>query len=241
MGMFGHKLSKLDKATLKARMTNVVLGASIGLLLAGGIVSWQLSKDEARTQVMQQQALHPQPINIGGAFTLKDQDGKVFTDADLRGKYSLVYFGYTFCPDMCPTGLQSMSRATEQLGADADKLNLVFITIDPARDTPAKLKEYVGPFGAKIHALSGTPEQTAQVAKAYQIYYAKVESEDGPQNYEMDHSSLIYLMNPEGKFVASFPEEVDAKVLADSMHDALAGKPVATVPDENDTPGSPEE
>ena len=233
MGSFKHKFPFMNKATFRARLVNIVLGVSIGLLLAGGLVSWQINQDEKRLHEMQDAAMHPETAKIGGAFALKDQDGKPVTDADLLGKYMLVYFGYTFCPDMCPTGLQSMVRAADKLGADKDKLNLVFITIDPARDTPAKLKEYVASFGAKILALSGTSEQTAAAAKAYQVYFSKQETEDGPNEYLMDHSTLIYLMDPKGAFVATFPEQVDADILVKAMRDALSGKPVQSVPEDN--------
>ena len=155
---------------------------------------------------------------IGGPFTLVDGDGKTVTDADFAGKWMLVYFGYTHCPDACPTALQDMANALDMLDpAQRDKVALVFITIDPARDTPAVMKDYVSNFAAPITALSGSAEQIAKAARAYRVYYAKHEDEDG--SYAMDHSSVIYVMNPRGDFVANFtqdtpPGQIAAKLKA---------------------------
>jgi len=148
---------------------------------------------------------------IGGPFRLTDQNGKTVTEADLKGKWSLVYFGYTHCPDACPTALNDISIALEDLGAKRDAVRPVFITVDPERDTPEALKAYVTSFDAPILALTGTPEQVAQAAKAYRVYYAKHPEAGG--DYSMDHSSVIYVMDPEGRFTASFthqsvPEEI---------------------------------
>ena len=143
---------------------------------------------------------------IGGPFTLVDGDGKTITDADFAGKWMLVYFGYTHCPDACPTALQDMANAVDMLDpAQRDKVALVFITVDPARDTPAVMKDYVSNFAAPITALSGSAEQIAKAARAYRVYYAKHEDEGG--SYAMDHSSVIYVMNPRGDFVANFTQD----------------------------------
>jgi protein SCO1/2 len=128
---------------------------------------------------------------IGGPFSLVNQDGRTVTDADLKGKPTLLYFGYTFCPDVCPTSLLLMETAAEKLGADGPKkINLVFITIDPERDTPKLIKGYVTNFGPTIEGLTGTPEQIAAAAKAYRVYYQKVPGKDGSP-YLMDHSSIV--------------------------------------------------
>ena len=133
---------------------------------------------------------------IGGPFRLTDQNGKTVTDADLKGKWSLVYFGYTHCPDACPTALNDIAIALEELGSKRDAVRSVFITVDPERDTPAALKDYVTAFDAPILALTGTPEEVAQAAKAYRVYYAKHPESGG--DYSMDHSSVIYVMDPAG-------------------------------------------
>src|SRR5206468_818789 len=148
---------------------------------------------------------------IGGPFRLVDQNGKTVTDADLKGKWSLVYFGYTHCPDACPTALNDIAIALDQLGPKREAVRSVFITVDPERDTPEVLKEYVTSFDAPILALSGSLEEIARAAKAYRVYYAKHPEAGG--DYSMDHSSVVYVMDPEGRFTASFthqstPEEI---------------------------------
>jgi len=142
---------------------------------------------------------------IGGSFRLVDQNGKTVTDADLKGKWSLVYFGYTHCPDACPTALNDLAIALDQLGPKREAVRSVFITVDPERDTPEVLKDYVASFDAPILALSGSPEEIARAAKAYRVYYAKHPEPGG--DYSMDHSSVIYVMDPEGRFTASFTHE----------------------------------
>jgi protein SCO1/2 len=152
---------------------------------------------------------------IGGPFRLVDQNGKTVTDADLKGKWSLIYFGYTHCPDACPTALNDMSIALDELGPRRSAVRPVFITVDPERDTPEVLKSYVTAFDAPIMALTGSPEEIAQAAKGYRVYYAKHPEAGG--DYSMDHSSVIYVMDPEGRFTASFthqntPEEISERL-----------------------------
>jgi protein SCO1 len=142
---------------------------------------------------------------VGGPFQLIDQNGKTVTDADLKGKWSLIYFGYTHCPDACPTALNDISIALSELGPKRDAVRPVFITVDPERDTPEMLKAYVASFDAPILALTGTAEQVAKAAKAYRVYYAKHPETGG--DYSMDHSSVIYVMDPQGRFTASFTHE----------------------------------
>ena len=156
---------------------------------------------------------------IGGPFRLTDQNGKTVTDADLKGKWSLVYFGYTHCPDACPTALNDISIALEDLGTKRDAVRPVFITVDPERDTPEALKAYVTSFDAPILALTGTPEQVAQAAKGYRVYYAKHPEAGG--EYSMDHSSVIYVMDPQGRFTASFTHESTPEQIAERLKKLL--------------------
>ena len=156
---------------------------------------------------------------IGGPFRLIDQNGKTVTDADLKGKWSLVYFGYTHCPDACPTALNDISIALEDLGTKRDAVRPVFITVDPERDTPEALKAYVTSFDAPIVALTGTPEQVAQAAKGYRVYYAKHPEAGG--EYSMDHSSVIYVMDPQGRFTASFTHESTPEQIAERLKKLL--------------------
>jgi protein SCO1/2 len=141
---------------------------------------------------------------IGGAFTLTDSTGKRVTEQSFRGKYMLLFFGYTSCPDICPAGLQLMAGALEKLGAKAERITPVFISVDPERDTPEKLAGYVKNFDPRLVGLTGTPEEIAAVAKAYKVYYAKTPSKEHPDDYTMDHTSIIYVMDPNGEFVTHF-------------------------------------
>jgi protein SCO1 len=142
------------------------------------------------------------PSAVGGPFTLTDQDGRTVTEADFKGKPFLVFFGFTHCPDICPTALFDMSEAFRRLGPDADKMSALFISVDPERDTPEKLKDYLQSFHPRISALTGTPEQVEAVTKAYKAYAKKVPL-DGSE-YTVDHSAIVYLMDREGRFVAPF-------------------------------------
>ena len=149
---------------------------------------------------------------IGGKFTLIDDNGRPFTDADLKGKWHLVFFGYTHCPDICPTALNDLSLALDQLGTREREVGIVFISVDPERDTPAVLKSYVASFGGPIVGLTGTAAKIAEAAKAYQVFYAKHPTADG--GYDMDHSAVIYIMDPEGRFTATFgPDDTTEKMV----------------------------
>lgn len=152
---------------------------------------------------------------IGGPFKLIDQNGNTVTNTDLEGKWLLVYFGYTHCPDACPTALNNISLALRDLGAQNKDVRPVFITIDPARDNPPALKDYVAAFGAPILALTGSDAAIAKAANEYRVYYAKHPEAGG--DYSMDHTSIIYVMDPKGRFTASFsgedpPEQMAARL-----------------------------
>ncbi|MBR0787327.1 SCO family protein [Bradyrhizobium iriomotense] len=154
-----------------------------------------------------------QPAAIGGPFQLTDQNGKAVTDKSLKGKPTLIFFGYTHCPDVCPTSLFEMSEVLRAMGKDADKVNAVFISVDPERDTPATMKDYLASFDPHLEGLSGDPAETAKVITSYRVYAKKVPTKDG--DYTMDHTALIYLMDREGRFVSPFnlkrtPEEAAA-------------------------------
>jgi len=141
---------------------------------------------------------------VGGPFTLTDQAGKTVTDKDFRGRYMLVFFGYTHCPDICPAGLQLISAALDKIGSKADKVTPIFVSVDPQRDTPETLATYVKNFNDRIVGLTGTPEQVAAIAKAYRVFYEKTPNENDPSSYGMNHTSIIYLMGPDGEYVSHF-------------------------------------
>ncbi|MCC6720452.1 MAG: SCO family protein [Acetobacteraceae bacterium] len=163
----------------------------------------------------------PDGISIGGPFTLVDTAGATVTDATYRGRWMLVYFGYTFCPDVCPTEMQTISAALDLLGPSASKVVPILITIDPERDTPAALAEYVKLFDSRLVGLTGTPDQIAAAARAYRVYYARAKSADATA-YLMDHSSFVYLIGPDGKFRALFRQGVTAQDLAESLKTRMA-------------------
>jgi protein SCO1 len=151
---------------------------------------------------------------VGGPFALVNGDGKTVTDRDFRGKYMLVYFGYTYCPDVCPTTLNEVANALDKLGPKADQVQPIFITVDPKRDNPEVMKKYVASFGPRLIGLTGTPNEVASVAKEYRVYYAEHRTGPGPNDYTMDHSSILYLMGPNGRFVAPVRADESGKQMA---------------------------
>jgi protein SCO1/2 len=139
---------------------------------------------------------------IGGPFKLIDQDGRTLTDQNLKGRPFLVFFGFTHCPDVCPTTLFEMSELLRKLGPEADKVNALFVTVDPERDKPETLKNYLSSFDPHLKALTGDSAAVAAMLKAYRVYAKKVPLEGG--DYTMDHTALVYLMDKDGNFVAPF-------------------------------------
>jgi cytochrome oxidase Cu insertion factor (SCO1/SenC/PrrC family) len=159
---------------------------------------------------------------LGGPFELVSHKGEHVTDKDFRGKYILVSFGYTYCPDVCPTELQVISAALDELGEKAKDIQPIFITIDPERDTVATLAQYMPSFHPRYIGLTGSPEAIAKAAKAYRVYYSKGENKGGG-DYLMDHSSIIYLMDKQGTFLKHFSYGTDAKALAKGIEEAIDG------------------
>jgi protein SCO1/2 len=141
-------------------------------------------------------------VAIGGPFQLTDQNGRPFSDQDMKGKPYLVFFGYTHCPDICPTTLFDMSQLMRKLGPDADRVGALFITVDPERDTTAVLKDYLASFDPHLRGLTGSSTAVEQVIKDYRVYAKKVPLQSG--DYTMDHTALVYLMDKDGHFVAPF-------------------------------------
>ena len=184
-----------------SRTMKALLGVWIAALVAAaGWIGWDAVQGNRPT--------------IGGPFTLVDQNGRTVTEGTFKGKPTLIYFGFTYCPDVCPTSLLLMQTAIEKLGPDAaSKVNLVLITIDPERDTPAVLKGYVENFGPTFIGLTGTPDQIAAAARAFRVYYQKVPGKDGGP-YLMDHSSIFYLLDRNGRFVTHFTHETKAETIA---------------------------
>jgi protein SCO1/2 len=149
---------------------------------------------------------------IGGSFKLINQNGDVVTDQDLKGHPFLIFFGFTHCPDVCPTALFEISEILRALGPDAERMRAFFITVDPERDTPAVIKDYLSSFDPHLSGLTGDPADIAAVAKAYRVYYKKVPLEQG--GYTMDHTAIVYLMDKEGRFVSPFSLKRTAEAAA---------------------------
>jgi len=150
------------------------------------------------------------PAAIGGPFQLIDQSGQAVTEKSLQGRPTLIFFGFTHCPDVCPTSLFEISEVLRAMGKDADRVNAFFVSVDPERDTQAAMKEYLSSFDPRLKGLTGSPEAIAKVIGDYRVYARKVPLKDG--DYTMDHTALIYLMDRDGKFVSPFnlkrtPEE----------------------------------
>jgi protein SCO1/2 len=213
---------KPAKAGTKTRRINAV--ALVLSVIAIVIVAYLAGRQYFGTGGPEQQAADSPAPAIGGPFTLVDQNGKTVTDADFRGRYMLIYFGYTFCPDVCPTALTRNSDALDLMGKAADKIVPIFITVDPERDTAENMKEYAGFFHPRLLALTGTPEQVAAAAKAYRVYYAKVQEKGADaDDYLMDHTSITYLMGPDGKFLSHFGHDVSPERMAERLTKIVGG------------------
>jgi protein SCO1 len=191
------------KPNAAPRLTPRVLAAVAALLVLAGAGLWIVMTPSRSGTAL-----------IGGPFQLETAEGKTITDADMKGKPFLVYFGYTHCPDVCPTTLAQISDVLKRL--PEKPIRVLFVTVDPERDTPALMADYVGSFDPRIIGLSGSPQDVAAMEKAYRVYARKAPTKDG--DYSMDHSSIVYLMDAKGGFVEAFnldrPPEESAKELS---------------------------
>lgn len=194
-------------------MTNATRNGLIAFLvalvfIAGGLIYRQLTPNDDAAQA---------PLPIGGPFTLTDTSGVARRDTDFRGKFMLIYFGYTYCPDVCPTTLTNVAAALDKLGPKADGIQPLFITVDPHRDTPAVVKQYAAAFSPRLVGLTGSPQQIEAAAKEYRVYYAKHQTGPGPDDYSMDHSSVLYFMAPDGRFIAPVRADEDGPEMAKDL------------------------
>jgi cytochrome oxidase Cu insertion factor (SCO1/SenC/PrrC family) len=207
----------MKRVALVVASTLVVLA-----VVAVGAVRYSGLNSQSRTETRDTTA-----SDFGGSFSLTDQYGKRRTDLDFRKKYMLIFFGYTYCPDVCPTTLAVEAEALDKIGARADRIVPIFISVDPKRDTPAKLKTYLSSFDAKppsarlnFVGLTGTDKEIAEAAKAYRVYYrAHLDGRIPDADYSIDHTGDVYLMDPDGKFVAYYsqgimPDEMAADLMA---------------------------
>ena len=187
----------------------LLLVAIVGVIAAAGL-AWRSGVFEPA----------PPPSAIGGPFQMVDQNGRSVDEGVLKGKWSAVFFGFTYCPDLCPTTLHALDAAAAKLGKDADDLQVVFVSVDPGRDNPKQMKGYLEAqdFHVATIGLTGTPEQTAQAAKAYKVFYQKVG--EGP-DYEVNHTGIVYLMDPKGRFVAPIAPTMSPDQMAAEIEKAM--------------------
>jgi protein SCO1 len=186
----------------------------LAVLVICGVLLYRLILERVSPETVSGEAL------IGGPFQLTDQDGNAVTEQTYQGKLMLIYFGFTFCPDACPTALGVMSAALAKLDVAAERVVPMLITVDPERDTPQVLKDYVSNFHPRMVGLTGTPEQIAQVAKAYRVFYQKAPGATG-EDYLMDHTLLIYLMDGEGQYISHFGPDAKPEQIADEIREHL--------------------
>lgn len=200
---------------MRWKWIGLVVAGAIALVAAGGWVleSWLVAQQPSRGKAL-----------IESDFSLVDQTGKPVTDEDFADKWQLVFFGFTYCPDVCPTTLNDISVVLQQLGDDADRVQPLFITVDPERDKPEVMAEYVANFDPRIVGLTGSTEQIKQAAQAFRAYYAKVEQEGQPGGYSMDHSAFLYLMSPEGEYATHFSVSDEPAAIADEIRAYLKGE-----------------
>ncbi|MDH5750479.1 MAG: SCO family protein, partial [Rhodospirillales bacterium] len=209
-------LSKRHVSVILAAVAVILIGSAYGDILFNRFMSLEVAKPR------------PPQVEFGGPFSLVDHTGKAVTDQSFRGSYMLIYFGYTFCPDVCPTGLQNIANTVDLLGDRADMVKPIFISVDPERDTPDILSGYVSAFHPRMAGLTGTLEQVAAAAKSYGARYIKVypmpavdsnspEQETKGDNYDMQHTTRTYLVGPDGKSLVTFPHGTTADIMAERI------------------------
>lgn len=196
-------------------MLRALLGAMLSLALLGAGDAAARSAAETMDILM----WNREPV--GGAFALTDQTGRARSDRDFRGQLMLVYFGFTYCPDVCPTDLMAIGQALELMGQDADAIQPIFITLDPARDTAQHLAEYVPLFHPRLIGLTGSDDAISKAADAYKVYYAKVATGKAADDYTVDHTAYIYLMDRDGKYLGFFPPGTSAERMVEIIRSRL--------------------
>ncbi len=204
----------MSKRTFRTTI-NIALAIIVGTLL--------VARSAAEERIVVDQ-------KASGPFSLIDHNGRPVTDQDFRGKFMLVFFGYTFCPDVCPIDLQIISKAVDALGEAGTRVQPIFITVDPERDTVEVLARYVGHFHPRLLGLTGTPEQAAIAAQSYGVLYIRAldamsDSDEAHAQYLVDHSALTYLVGPDGRFLAAYAHGTDPKKLAAEISKHLTGHP----------------
>lgn len=196
-----------------------IMSLALGLGCVAGIYTYM--KREAHTYVQDTPRQLP---NLGAPFRLTDQFGKIRTTQEFRGKYMLLYFGYSFCPDICPLGLQNISAALKKLGTDLDQVVPIFITIDPERDDVKSLNLYAQNWHSSFIMLTGSQKELNPVIKGFKVYAVKVKPEGTKADYVMDHSSLVYLLDRQGNFIDFFPHSTPPNIIAQKIQEHLTAE-----------------
>ncbi len=191
------------------------LALCLGVAISVLALAWSAAADPSN----QAEGAPPLAALFGGPFTLTDHTGARRTDADFAGQFMLIYFGYTYCPDICPTNLEVMARALDRLGAAAEDVVPIFVTIDPGRDDASTLGAYLAHFGERFVGLSGSEAEIQAVARAYRVHRRKVIPDwvEGADDYLVDHASITYLMGPDGRFRTLFPHDTPDDVMAERI------------------------
>ena len=201
----------MPKSLIARGVALLSAAVALGLLLAVAVTLW---RESDRPPIELTEKGVSGAALVGGPFELTDQHGNRVSDRDFRGRFMLVYFGYSFCPDVCPTDLAAMGAALDRLGAESEAVQPIFITIDPERDTVQRLADYAPLFHPRLIALTGTPEEIRRAASAYRVYFEK--AGEG-RDYLMNHSGIIYLMDRDGSFITHFPQGTPAEDIADKI------------------------
>ncbi len=202
---------------MQFRLISILIGSIIGLVI---LLIYMVTLDQPQDGPVSQSSGE---ALIGGPFRLDGHNGETYSPADFNGRYMLIYFGYSFCPDVCPIDMTRMTMALDMLdgeGVDLSGLQPLFVTIDPARDTANALGEFLQNFHPSFIGLRGSDEATAEAAHSYRVYYAKGEVIDS-DNYLMNHSNLFYLMGPDGRYLTHFDETYSPQQIAAALRDIL--------------------
>ena len=198
----------------------VALAFAGGIAVAAGGWIWLSQEPEHRSAAALMDVVMWNKEPIGGSFSLVDHNGRPRTDDDFRGKLLLVYFGFTFCSDVCPVDLQSIAAAIDKLGPAGDMVQPLFITLDPEKDTPAQLKGYVALFHPRLVGLTGSARQIRRVASAYKVYYAKTDPANR-DSYDIDHTGFVFVVGPDGKYIGYLPPGTPAERMIETMRPYL--------------------
>jgi protein SCO1 len=208
---FGRRRAHVSERFGLSRTLPTIAAFLCGLVLVFGAIVYISGRSVL--------SVRPAIAAVGGPFHLEDQNGKPVSDADMKGRPFLVFFGFTHCPDICPTSLFELSQVMKALGKDADRTGVLFITVDPERDTPGVLKDYLSNFDPHLRGLTGAPTAVEGALKAYRVYAKKIPTKDG--DYTMDHTAGVYLMDKDGRFVTLFNLDRPAEAAAEQLRGYL--------------------